>query len=121
MESISIATELYIYIRWWFEIVPVSVVLATVLFLVVVMAATRRSQTKLWKSSALAMLFHRLDHETRAMSDAEDDLEQKKKQAHGVRVRLQRNGPGGTLLWASKTEGPALYSELHDRRAEIKN
>ncbi|OAG06952.1 uncharacterized protein CC84DRAFT_1195324 [Paraphaeosphaeria sporulosa] len=100
----STSMESYVHVRWGFSILPVAVVLATVLFLIAGMVLTRRSQTKLWKSSALAALFHGLDHDTRALFDAEDDLEQKKTQAKRVKVRLQQDASDGTLLRAGKTE-----------------
>ncbi|KAJ4346764.1 uncharacterized protein N0V89_010696 [Didymosphaeria variabile] len=98
----SSSLESYVHVRWGFAILPVAIVLATVLFLIASMVMTRSSETKLWKSSALATLFHGLDHDTRAMFDLNDNLEQEKKQANEVRVRLKRDAPDGTLLRAEK-------------------
>jgi hypothetical protein len=102
VEGKSMSMESYVHVRWGFAILPVAIVLATGLFLVVAMVLTRRSQTELWKSSALAMLFHGLDRDARAMFDLEDSLGQKKRQAKHVRVRLQRDATDGTLLRAGK-------------------
>ena len=96
----SISFESYVHVRWGFAILPVAVVLATFLFLIASVVMTSRSQTKLWKSSALATMFHGLDHDTRAKFDAEESLEQMKKQAKKIKVKLTRDGSDGTLLRA---------------------
>lgn len=100
MNGTSISLESYVHVRWGFASLPIAVVLSTFLFLIASVLMTNRSQTKLWKSSALATLFHGLDHDTRAMFDAEDDLAQMKKQAEKVKVSLRRDGSDGTLLRA---------------------
>lgn len=55
----------FVHIRWGWIALPVIVVLMTGAFLVAAMMTSRTTKTKLWKSSALAMLFHGLDGDTR--------------------------------------------------------
>ncbi|KAF3039979.1 hypothetical protein E8E11_004963 [Didymella keratinophila] len=94
----SMTRESYVHVRWGFAVLPIAVVVACLIFLLAAMVLTRSSGTQLWKSSALAGLFHGLDKETREKFAAEDGLHAKKKQAKAVVVRLytdgRRNIPG---------------------------
>ena len=108
----SITTESYVHVRWGFAVLPIAVVVACLIFLLASMLLTRTSRTQLWKSSALAALFHGLDNETREKFCAEDALHAKKKQAKGVKVRLYTDSKDETLLGlmdvASGEKGPRL-------------
>lgn len=94
----SISTESYVHVRWGFAVLPIAVVVACLIFLLASMLLTRTSHTQLWKSSALAALFHGLDKETREKFCAEDGLHAKKKQAKAVKVRLYTDNRDETLL-----------------------
>jgi hypothetical protein len=107
----SITTESYVHIRWGFSVLPIAVVVACLVFLLVAMAMTRSSKTQLWKSSALAALFHGLDKETRERFYGEDGLHMKKRQAKAVKVSLYTDGCDETLLGSaqmSEEKGPKL-------------
>lgn len=108
----SITTESYVHVRWGFAVLPIAVVVACLIFLLAAMVLTRSSGTQLWKSSALAALFHGLDKETRERFGAEDGLHAKKKQAKAVTVRLYTVGRDETLLGsadlASEEKSPRL-------------
>jgi hypothetical protein len=84
----SITTESYVHVRWGFAVLPIAVVVACLVFVLAAMGLTRSSGTQLWKSSALAALFHGLDKETRERFAASDGLGAKKKQAKAVKVRM---------------------------------
>jgi hypothetical protein len=71
----------YVHIRWGWIALPAIVVLMTGAFLAAAMLRSRTTRTKLWKSSALAMLFHGLDVDTRKMALDSDSLRE-------VKVRL---------------------------------
>ena len=86
----------YVHIRWGWIALPAIVVLMTGAFLAAAMLRSRTTRTKLWKSSALAMLFHGLDVDTRKMALDSDSLRE-------VKVRLDdeggnSRGEGGRLL-----------------------
>jgi hypothetical protein len=94
----SITTESYVHVRWGFAVLPIVVVVACLIFLLAAMVLTRTSHTQLWKSSALAALFHGLDKDTREKFHAEDGLHAKKKQAKTVKVNLYTDNRDETLL-----------------------
>ncbi|KAL5113231.1 hypothetical protein ACEQ8H_008898 [Pleosporales sp. CAS-2024a] len=94
----SITTESYVHVRWGFAVLPIAVVVACLVFLLVSIAMTRASDAQLWKSSALAGLFHGLDKETRERFAAEDDLSAKKRQAKAVKVKLYTDSRDETVL-----------------------
>ncbi|KAF2828242.1 hypothetical protein CC86DRAFT_207108 [Ophiobolus disseminans] len=108
----STTVESYVHVRWGFAVLPVVVVVSCLLFLLASMVMTRTSNTQLWKSSALAALFHGLDQETREKFQAEDSLHAKKKQAEEVKVKLYTDSRDETLLgmqeMASMGAGPRL-------------
>jgi hypothetical protein len=80
----------YVRIQWGWIALPALVVFMTGAFLAAAMLRSRTTRTKLWKSSALAMLFHGLDGDTRKAALDSDSLKQ-------VKVRLDAEGgrPGG--------------------------
>ena len=90
--------ESYVHVRWGWITLPVLVVLLTTVFLVAAVVRTRQSRTKLWKSSALAMLFHGLDHETRDRFTRPASLAFQKKEARGIMVRLDEGVDGESML-----------------------
>jgi hypothetical protein len=108
----SITTESYVHVRWAFAVLPIAVVVACLIFLLTSIVLTRTSHTQLWKSSALAALFHGLDKETREKFHAEDGLHAKKKQAKAVKVNLYTDSRDETLLGSVKLSvgynGPKL-------------
>lgn len=55
----------FVHIRWAWITLPALVVLMTGAFLAAAMLRSRSTRTRLWKSSALAMLFHGLDGDAR--------------------------------------------------------
>ncbi len=85
----------FVHIRWGWITLPATVVLMTGAFLAAAMLKSRTTRTKLWKSSALAMLFHGLDGDTRKRALDSDSLRK-------VKVRLDDDGVrsqgGGRLL-----------------------
>ena len=86
----------YVHIRWGWITLPAVVVLMTGAFLAAAILRSRATSTTLWKSSALAMLFHGLDSDTRKIALDSDSLRQ-------VKVRLadggsSSHGEGGRLL-----------------------
>jgi hypothetical protein len=86
----------YVHVRWGWITLPAIVVLMTGAFLAAAMLRSRTTRTRLWKSSALAMLFHGLDGDTRRKALGSDSLRQ-------VKVKLEDNGSsshgqGGRLL-----------------------
>ena len=90
--------ETYVHVRWGWIALPALVVLLTGIFLAAAILKSRQSRTKLWKSSALAMLFHGLDSETRMQFARQGSLNEKKKRAKDVRVQLDGDGDNGSLL-----------------------
>jgi hypothetical protein len=79
----------FVHIRWGWITLPVLVILMTGAFLGASMVRSRKTRTKLWKSSALAMLFHGLDKETRKRALGSGDLSVVK-----VRLNDSAYGPG---------------------------
>jgi hypothetical protein len=93
----AIYTESYVHVRWGFAVVPIVVVVGAVLFLVAAVYRSKRATVKVWKSSALAMLFHGLDDGTKAHFGHAQSLQEQKHQAHAIKVRLEESDDG-TLL-----------------------
>ncbi|RYP69829.1 hypothetical protein DL769_005181 [Monosporascus sp. CRB-8-3] len=95
----AVSQQSYVHVRWGFAVLAVVVVVvATALFLVLAIYWTRRSETEPWKSSALALLFHCLDENVRAQFDAIGGMDEKKRQAKGVKVQLDESDENRTLL-----------------------
>ncbi|RYO90226.1 hypothetical protein DL766_009935 [Monosporascus sp. MC13-8B] len=94
----AVSQQSYVHVRWGFAVVPIVVVVATALFLALAIHRARQSGTEPWKSSALAMLFHGLDEDVRARFDEIGGLDEKKRQAKGVKVQLDESDENRTLL-----------------------
>ena len=67
----SYTTETYYTVRWPWLILPVAVIVLVAIFSLVLMFETRRTKTRLWKNSMLALLFHGLDDNARKQLVAE--------------------------------------------------
>lgn len=105
----ALAQESYVHVRWGFAVLPLVVVSAAALFLALAVRRAARAGTgELWKGSALAMLFHGLDEDTRARfgvgrgggdgSSNNSSLDEKRRQAKSVKVQLdESDGSGGVL------------------------
>lgn len=90
--------ESFVHVRWAFLTAPVLIVVLTAVFLASAVWSSQRSRTKLWKGSALAMLFHGLDMETREALGSAGSLEDKRRRARDVKVQLGGQGDAGSLL-----------------------
>ncbi|KAI0101346.1 hypothetical protein GGR51DRAFT_334222 [Nemania sp. FL0031] len=93
----AIYTESYVHVRWGFAVVPIVVVVGAALFLVAAMYQSKRSTTQIWKSSALAMLFHGLDDGTKNHFADAVTLREQKAEACRIKVKLEELD-NGTLL-----------------------
>ncbi|KAK1831998.1 carboxylic ester hydrolase [Podospora conica] len=96
----TLLREPYIHIRPAFLLVPATAALAAVAFLAMVAYQTWRTGTQLWKTSALAVLFHGLDHDVRVRFSDLEGLEAKREEARAVKVMLEDDGGvgGGGVL-----------------------
>lgn len=94
----AVSTESYIHVRWGFLVLPVLIVLGADLFLVGAIYQTQKTRTRPLKSSALAMLFHGLEDDTRARFGSTDSLQEKKRQARTVHVQLDESHDRGSVL-----------------------
>ncbi|KAI1123639.1 hypothetical protein F5Y10DRAFT_47852 [Nemania abortiva] len=93
----AIYMESYVHVRWGFAVVPIVVVVGAALFLVAAIYQSKRSTTRVWKSSALAMLFHGLDESTKRHFADATSLREQKAEARGTKVQLEES-EDGTLL-----------------------
>lgn len=93
----AVYTESYVNVHWVFAIVPISVVVGSLVFLVAMMYRSEKSATQVWKSSALAMLFHGLDNAAKNQFVHASSLEKQKAQAHATKVQLEELGDGVLL------------------------
>lgn len=89
--------ETYVHVRWAWISLPLVVLALTIVFLVVVIWENHRCGTDLWKSSAIALLFHGLDTDTEKHFTA-DSLNDIKKEAKDVKVQLEVDDDGRMLL-----------------------
>ncbi|KAI2614861.1 hypothetical protein GGR54DRAFT_321220 [Hypoxylon sp. NC1633] len=94
------AVESYVRVRWGFAVLPIVVVAGAAVFLAAAAHRAKRSRTPVWKSSAMAVLLHGLDADTRAHIGQAGGLREQKRRAGDVRVRLDEGDDGGTLLRA---------------------
>lgn len=90
----AISAESYVHVRWGFAIVPIVVVVGAALFLVAAIIQTRRTTTPVWKSSALALLFHGLDDSARAHLVHTAGLREKTAQSRAMKVKLEELDDG---------------------------
>ena len=92
MLGAAFESESFVFVRWGWIGLPVAVVGFTALFLGAAIWSSRRSGLRLWKSSAVAMLYHGLDGETKRGCRESGSLK-------GVLVRLDDEmGEGGPTL-----------------------
>ncbi|KAI0008729.1 hypothetical protein F4779DRAFT_628306 [Xylariaceae sp. FL0662B] len=96
----TISVESYVHVRWGFAVLPIVVVVGTALFLAGAIYRARKSHTQVWKSSALAMLFHGLEDDVRIQFAQDDGLHEQKRQAKCVKVQLDESGENVSLLRA---------------------
>ncbi|KAK0750760.1 hypothetical protein B0T18DRAFT_318626 [Schizothecium vesticola] len=96
----ALLLEPYMHIRYAFLVVPATASLAACAFLAMVVFQTLRTGTQLWKTSALAVLFHGLDHDVRCRFSDLEGLEAKREEARAVKVMLEDDGGvgGGGVL-----------------------
>lgn len=96
----ALLSEPYMHIRYAFLVVPAVASLAACAFLAMVAYQTWRTGTQLWKTSALAVLFHGLDHDVRCRFSDLEGLEAKREEARAVKVMLEDDGGvgGGGVL-----------------------
>lgn len=98
----SLSYETFVSVRWGFVALPVTAVILAACFLGMAAWEAKRSGAGLWKTSALAMLFHGLDENARERFEDLRSLEEKKRESRNVKVRLSAeegslDGKGGTL------------------------
>jgi hypothetical protein len=93
----AIYAESYVHVRWGFAVVPILVVVGAAVFLVAAVWKSNKSRVEVWKSSALAMLFHGLDGNSKAHFEQTQDLPEQKRKARVIKVQLQESDDG-TLL-----------------------
>lgn len=84
-QSFEIAS--FVHMRWGWITLPAIVVAVTGVFLGLAMWRSRSTRTSVWKSSAIAMLFHGLDGKTRTEG-------MRSRRLREVRVRLGDEGLG---------------------------
>ncbi|CAJ2500252.1 Uu.00g031050.m01.CDS01 [Anthostomella pinea] len=94
----ALSDELHVSVRWAFAVFPVVLVFGTALFLVAAIYHTEKTGTQVWKSSALAVLFHGLDDDTKAQFGHVSNLEEQMSVAKDVKVQLGESDDGGSLL-----------------------
>ena len=104
----SYTTESYITVRWPWLTLPAAVVVLVTTFALVLMVETRRTRTRLWKNSMLALLFHGFDDATRQRALAEDrngksdNIAGMNRLAEGVRFQLGMGEKDGLFRLATK-------------------
>ncbi|KAK3316995.1 hypothetical protein B0H66DRAFT_308942 [Apodospora peruviana] len=98
VEGKAFINETYVHVRWGFVAVPLLAVVMAGVFLLTAIWKTRSSGTRLWKTSALAMLFHGLDEDARERFEDLKGLEAKMREAKGVKVKLEQDEGGRASL-----------------------
>ena len=98
VRGVAYSFESYVHVRWAWITLPVLVVVLAAAFLASAVWQSRRGRVGVWKSSALAVLFCGIDDRVRAVFDGARGLQEGKRRARGVRVRLGNEGEGDTLL-----------------------
>lgn len=93
----ALQLETYVYVRWAWLALPVAVVLLGVAFLAATAARARRSGVPMWKGSAVAPFFARLDGwgEDELRVHSFRDVEAR---ARGMRGVIVPGGEGGVVL-----------------------
>lgn len=92
--------ETFVHVYWGFIAPLILSIVLTAVFLARAIHYSWSGGAQLWKSSALAMLLHGLDGDTRDNLDHSNDLSAEQKTARTVRVRLDEDTTGGGMLKA---------------------
>ena len=87
--GISYKLETCIHVQWAWLSLPAALILLAAAFLISTILETRPWQMT-WKSSALALLFHGLDPNTRETYGALTDIRDMKRDARNAQVQLAR-------------------------------
>ncbi|KAI1427205.1 hypothetical protein F5Y12DRAFT_792944 [Xylaria sp. FL1777] len=85
----AVYMESYVHVHWGFSVVPIIVVVGAAVFLLAMIYQSGKSTTQVWKSSALAMLFHGLDDGARNHFLHARSLQEQKAQARVTKVQLE--------------------------------
>jgi hypothetical protein len=90
-------TETFTHVTWYWITLPASVVLGAFLFLLLAIFESRKYETKVWKHSSLALLFHGLDQ--KITHNSLNELEEMEQEAEVVRVRLRKTEKDTLMLF----------------------
>ncbi|KAI1366694.1 hypothetical protein F5Y08DRAFT_124522 [Xylaria arbuscula] len=85
----AVYMESFVQVHWGFAIVPILVVLGAAVFLLAMIYQSRKSTTQVWKSSALAMLFHGLDDNAKNHFVHARSAQEQNAQARATKVQLE--------------------------------
>ncbi|KAI0913053.1 hypothetical protein F4823DRAFT_103363 [Ustulina deusta] len=87
----AVYMESYVDVHWGFAVLPILVVIGAAVFLLAMIYQSGRSTTQIWKSSALAMLFHGLDDGAKSHFAQARSLKEQKAQARVTKVQLEES------------------------------
>ncbi|KAI0432039.1 hypothetical protein F5Y09DRAFT_354396 [Xylaria sp. FL1042] len=90
----AVYMESYVDVHWGFSIVPILAVVGALMFLLAMIYQSGKSTTQVWKSSALAMLFHGLDDAAKNQFAHANSLREQKAQARATKVQLEELDDG---------------------------
>ncbi|KAJ5609600.1 hypothetical protein N7528_010167 [Penicillium herquei] len=91
IEGIAFQAETYIHVRWPWIILPLCAILATLVFLVGTMYASKYQFTVIWKGSVIPLLASRIETTHGADLDSKQSLGEMHMMAKGMKTRLDRD------------------------------
>lgn len=89
VKGMSYEVEAYIKIRWQWLAFPASLLVLTILYFIFVVVQSATSDTPVWKSSPLTLLYHGLDQPAVERGRDITEVSEMEKHAKGMKVRLQ--------------------------------
>lgn len=85
-------SQTIVRVRWAWLSLPCALLAATLLFFGITVAGTSKARLDIWKSSALALLFHGLEDPSSGGAECPNHVTEMKEQARKMRVRFENEG-----------------------------
>lgn len=104
VDGVALMSVPFVHVQWGYATPLILAIVLTAVFLAQAVHSSWRGGTQLWKSSALAMLLHGLDGDTRDSISESNASAARKNAVRKARVRLDESNGGGLL----KTESGVL-------------
>jgi Protein of unknown function (DUF3176) len=112
--------EVYVRIRWeWFAL-PTLLTFSGIVFLVITIVISKRRKVRLWKSSALALLYHGLEDDILNDQPVADAISGMEQTARSTVVRLKVSDTKDRVVFGT-SRGKTLQEDRRFKRADVES